>query len=306
MINVDGTKYDPTKSAVSSKFKRLPPPRASTPADAGSEFDAGKEGADLVPYSAAGDGAAPSPNDIDVPHADGNAERAGDFSPGKDPDLGSLVVYYIGQIGQSWRRVVQAMIEVARLCAEANARLTAAQKSALIQALPFGNTAFSKFVQIGSDTRLYAPEIQLLLPPHYTTMYAVTLLTDEELSRAIAENVLHPDMPRAQLQKWRNSHREKLVVAPSPNEAASDPDAVGAPTTSTQGAAVSGALPSAIGNDKDVREQLAVAPKDASASEAVATAAEIAGPLTPPPNDDEIPPFLDRRPFRPTINARST
>jgi capsule polysaccharide modification protein KpsS len=88
-------------------------------------------------------------------------------------------------------------MQIGRLCAEANTHLTTAQKRQLIEALPFGDTAFSKFAQIGADIRLYAPHIQRLLPVHYTTTYAVTLLTDEELKQAIADNVLHPDMTRA-------------------------------------------------------------------------------------------------------------
>jgi hypothetical protein len=65
---------------------------------------------------------------------------AGDLSPGKKHDSASSVVHYISQIGETWRRVVQSMMEVARLCAEANARLKAAQKSELIEALPFGGS----------------------------------------------------------------------------------------------------------------------------------------------------------------------
>ena len=49
-----------------------------------------------------------------------------------------------------------------------------------VQTCRSGRATFSKFVQIGSDTRLHTPEIQGLLPPHYTTIYSVTLLTDQE------------------------------------------------------------------------------------------------------------------------------
>jgi hypothetical protein len=47
-----------------------------------------------------------------------------------------------------------------------------------------------------------------------------------------------------------------------------------------------------------MREQLAVA-EDAPATEAIATAAAVASPSTPPPGDDDIPAFLDRRPLSP-------
>ena len=202
--------------------------------------------------SVAGGDDAASP-DVDVPDADGGAERAGDFPREKSSDLRdgevSSVANYVRDINGNWQRGVDAFMNIARLCAEANERLTIAQKRELIQALPFGDTAFSKFVRIGTDTRLHAPDIQRLLPPHYTTIYAVTLLTDEELRRAIAEKVIHPDMQRAQLQRWRNSHREKVVVAPSPKEAASDSAVASPPIDWTQDAVESGALPSTTSDD---------------------------------------------------------
>ena len=223
---------------------------------------------------------------------------AGDVSPGKNhhdlPDGGiSSVADYVTAIQVNWQQGVDAFMSIARLCAEASARLTALQKRELIQALPFGDSAFSKFVQIGTDTRLYAPDIQRLLPPHYTTVYAVTLLTDEELKRAVVEKVLHPDMQRAQLEKWHRELSRKVELARSPKEAASDTEAVGLPIASTQDAVESGALPSTMSDDNRNKE-LAVVPEDAP-PEAAATAP--AGPLPPARSDEEIPAFLDRRPL---------
>jgi hypothetical protein len=237
-----------------------------------------RQGAAEPVHSAVREDGAPSPND--GPDADGDAERAaGNFSPGKGTDLdprdagASSVAKYVSEITGYWRRGIEACLSIACLCAESSERLTPGQKSDLIRSLPFGNTAFSKFVQIASDIRLYAPEIRRLLPPHYTTMYVVTLLTDEELSRAIAENVLRPDTTRARLQKWRNSHRERVVVAPIPKEPASG-SAVSLPIAPT--AAGSGALPGGDDN-RNNQDELAAAPKDAPAPESVAPAAEVAG-----------------------------
>ena len=108
------------------------------------------------------------------------------FPRGKIPlsifaiDEMSSVAYYVRDINGNWQRCVDAFMNVGRLCAEANARLTAAEKSELMPNLPFGEATFSKFVRIGTDTRLHAPDIQRLLPAHYTTTYAISLLTDEE------------------------------------------------------------------------------------------------------------------------------
>jgi hypothetical protein len=304
MNYVDRTKYDRTKSVTFPKYRHLRLGRTQVTArqleaDAvASELAAGKGG--VGPQSVAGEDAAASP-DINVAHRHGGPERpAAEFSPGKDDlDLrdgeASSVANYVRDINGNWKRGVDAFLNTARLCAEANGRLTTAQKRELIQGLPFGKTAFSKFVQIGSDTRLYAPDIQPLLAPHYTTIYAVTLLTDQELSLAIAEKVLHPGMDRAQLERWRKLHCEKVLVAPIPIEAESDSAVASPRIASTQDAVNSGALPAMSDDSQDNKEELASASDNALAPEAVAP---VAGSLASPPSGD-IPACLDRRPLAP-------
>ena len=130
-------KYDSTKTAVVSKFKRLPPPKASTQVTARPEadavasgFDVGKGG--IVPQSMAGgdDAASPAVNDQDVCGSAGRPAGIGSFSPGKvHDDLRGCEVSsasaYATAINGHWHRGVEAFIQIGRLCAEANARLQA-------------------------------------------------------------------------------------------------------------------------------------------------------------------------------------
>jgi hypothetical protein len=191
-----------------------------------------------APQTAAGEDGRESQGRVHDVKIDGDSmveSKGGEFSPGKGPNLS--VGNYVSQISENWQRGVDAFMTIARLCAEAGARLTITERGELLKQLPFGATAFSKFVQIGNDRRLNTPELRRLLPPHYTITYAVTLLTDQELQDAIAAKVIHPDMQRVELQRWRNSHRElptKGEIAPNPKEAASDSAVASPPTVPTQ------------------------------------------------------------------------
>ena len=84
-----------------------------------------------------------------APAPEAGERPAGEFPVGKDPALDlrdremSSVAYYVRDINGNWQRCVDAFINVGRLCAEANARLTAAEKSELMQSLPFGEATFS-------------------------------------------------------------------------------------------------------------------------------------------------------------------
>src|SRR5262245_29758378 len=95
------------------------------------------------------------------------------------------------------------MMEVARLCCEASQLLTASEKKQLIKRLPFKESTFSKFVQIGKDARLHKLHARRQLPPHYTIAYPLTRLTDEQLK----QGVINPDMKRADLQGWLKARR---------------------------------------------------------------------------------------------------
>ena len=145
-----------------------------------------------------------------------------------DPDA---VAKYVDAIGGNWQRGVEAFLEIGRLCAEAEDRLDPAQQAELKAKLPFGATTFSKFRQIGLDARLRKPEVQLLLPAAYTTIYAVTCLkNDEDLSAAITEKIINPEMKREKFEKWwkeREEARQRKADVPdaaavSPANPASD------------------------------------------------------------------------------------
>jgi hypothetical protein len=177
-----------------------------------------------------GDSAAPTSNartpqmhatavvPMDTARANGNLSQR----EKSDPDA---VVRFVDAISGNWRRGVEAFLEIARLCAEAEERLDPAQQAELKAKLPFGATTFSKFRQIGLDARLRKPEVQLLLPAAYTTIYAITCLkNDEDLSAAITEKIINPDMKREKLEKWwkeREAARQR--EADAPDDAAASP-----------------------------------------------------------------------------------
>jgi hypothetical protein len=133
-------------------------------------------------------------------------------------------------------------------------------------------------------------------------MYAVTLLTDQELQDAITDKVIHPNMRRGELQKWRNSHRElstKGGFAPSPKEASTDSFLASPPTVPTHdesGAVLSALSQQEIQDKFAVQHKLPLEPMTTEDAPHCAAIEEVAGTL-PAPNDGEIPAFLDRRPL---------
>ena len=144
---------------------------------------------------------------VEQDHTD--ASDSNEISPGKNSLRKGMysVASYAELIGESWRRSVEAIMEVARLCVEASERLSPQERRELVDKLPFSGTVLSKLIKIGKNERLQAPEVQRLLPPNYTIIYSLAGLHKYDLNRAIAERVVGPDMRRIDLEKWITVNR---------------------------------------------------------------------------------------------------
>jgi hypothetical protein len=110
-------------------------------------------------------------------------------------------------IEENWYRASSSIFKVAKLCAEAKNTLTKVQLRELIGQLPFERSIFSKLSAIGDNDRLCDPQLRQLLPPHYSIVYEVTKLTDEELDLAVDEGVIHPKATRVELIDWKFAQR---------------------------------------------------------------------------------------------------
>ena len=91
------------------------------------------------------------------------------------------------------------MLETARLCAEAEKKLTTDQKNKLFRDLDFNKATFSKLAKIGSQPQLQTDAVRSLLPPNYTIVYEVAKLPESDLRVAIKEGVISPKMSRGDL-----------------------------------------------------------------------------------------------------------
>ena len=64
------------------------------------------------------------------------------------------VTKFADAINKSWRKTTDNVLETAKLCADADARLETKEKKKLIKDLDFNDSTFSKLVTIGSRAQL--------------------------------------------------------------------------------------------------------------------------------------------------------
>jgi hypothetical protein len=104
------------------------------------------------------------------------------------------------RIGAAWQKSLDGIFEAGRLLIDAKADLTHGGFTPMIESdLPFGERTAQMLMKIASDPRIADPKHASLLPPHWATLHALTLLPDAEFKRAIEQKIINPEMARKDL-----------------------------------------------------------------------------------------------------------
>lgn len=104
---------------------------------------------------------------------------------------------WIDRIAKRWRDSVEAIIDVGRLLLEAKAALPHGGWGSVVAGLPFGERQIQMLVAIAADPRLSNPQCIALLPASWGTLYDLTRLSDGEFDSAVKQQIIRPDMLRA-------------------------------------------------------------------------------------------------------------
>jgi len=108
------------------------------------------------------------------------------------------VTEWANEINTAWHKSIENIFKVARLCAEASEQLEKPDKDALLEALQFDKSTFSKLVKIGNNPDLQ--EFGEHLPPNYSVIYEVSGLDRKALKTAITKGAIHPAVTRAEVK----------------------------------------------------------------------------------------------------------
>jgi hypothetical protein len=156
--------------------------------------------------TAGGQSVAPMPDEV-PPTSGLDITPAGQIFSGENPGKLAVVDTFADSISSAWYRTVDGILTTASLCAQADAQLSPEEKGDLLGRLPFGHATYSKLLGVGKDLRLQRPEIKPLLPPGYTILHLITTLTDDEFQLAVESNLIHAEVNRSAIEKWRRECR---------------------------------------------------------------------------------------------------
>ena len=98
------------------------------------------------------------------------------------------------------------ILAVANLCAAAKANLNSPEKAELIEGLPFSPSTFSKLAKIGNDRRLHDAAILPSLRPHYSWLYELAHLKDDQLEKTLAKTKIVRRQELIRKRAWLKAH----------------------------------------------------------------------------------------------------
>jgi hypothetical protein len=125
------------------------------------------------------------------------------------------------RIKEAWQKQVPAIFEIGVLLESAKAELRRGEWNAMVKNdLPFNRQTAFKLQKIASDDRLrnVSPG---KLPAHWTLLYELTRLTDEQFEHGVATGVINARMQRKDIKELRGDQprvrrpglREQLAEA---------------------------------------------------------------------------------------------
>jgi hypothetical protein len=111
-------------------------------------------------------------------------------------------------INGAWRKGAEAFVEVGQYLVEAKAELDRDQYKSLMKELALSESTIKKLVCIGRNSLLSSHVNSL--PPHLTTLYALSQIDRKTLETAIADGRIHPGMERKDAAALRKSKNDDV------------------------------------------------------------------------------------------------
>lgn len=109
---------------------------------------------------------------------------------------------YAERIRKTMGSTVEAIIETGRLLCEAKAKLKHGDWTLMVENdLPFSPQTVRQLMAVSLDRRFQNNGTAILLPPHWTTLYKLSELHDDEFERGIEEGIIRPDMKRSDVKR---------------------------------------------------------------------------------------------------------
>jgi len=99
--------------------------------------------------------------------------------------MSELVQSFVQRISDSWRESVEKIIQTSHILVESEEQLSDVEFLDMVNQLPISQSTISKLLMIGKNS--YLPNKVEYLPPHWTTIYEISQLDEQQIDKGIVD-----------------------------------------------------------------------------------------------------------------------
>lgn len=126
---------------------------------------------------------------------------------------------WASRIAAAWQSSIDGILETGRLLTEAKAATSHGDFERMVRGeLPFGPQAARKLMSIAKDQRLTDRAHVRVLPSHWSTLYELTQLDDDEFEEALKAGTINPEMQRKDVPRKPRQRQEPATPDPGGGE----------------------------------------------------------------------------------------
>lgn len=117
---------------------------------------------------------------------------------------------FISKIKTSLQKALGDFLEIGRTLKKAEVELGRKEWLDMVNnELPFSRRTAEKLVKIASDKRITNPKNAPFLPPHWTSLHELTLLSDAQFKAGLKSGVIHPEAERKDITNLKTRAKAK-------------------------------------------------------------------------------------------------
>ena len=116
--------------------------------------------------------------------------------------MSELIQSYVQRISNSWRESVEKIIQTSHILVESEEQLSDVEFLDMVNQLPISQSTISKLLMIGKNS--YLPNKVEYLPPHWTTIYEISQLDEQQIDKGIVDGFINPSSTKKDIDRFHN------------------------------------------------------------------------------------------------------
>jgi len=116
--------------------------------------------------------------------------------------MSDIIHSYVQRISDSWRESVEKILQTSQILVESEKELSDIDFLDMIEQLPMSQSTVSKLLLIGKNN--YLPKKVNYLPPHWTTIYEISTMSNGDIDKGVEEGFINPSSTKKEIDKFRS------------------------------------------------------------------------------------------------------